>query len=87
MQRQNRISIRTYVLASTGILLIGVSLGMLWYWSLDEEDNKEGKTEEKITTEKTKQKSTETIENKDDRSRQTMTRRKTRCVTKWLKPS
>ena len=55
MQRQK---IRTYVLASTGILLIGVSLGMLWYWSLDEEDSMVRKTDEK-TSEKATRKKTE----------------------------
>ena len=36
-----RISTRAYILASTGILLIGVSVGMLWYWSLDDDDEED----------------------------------------------
>ena len=65
MQRHNNntISIRTYVLASTGILLIGVSLGMLWYWSLDEEEE----NVENVDTEREieKKKTTEKKENED----------------------
>ena len=68
MQRHNNntISIRTYVLASTGILLIGVSLGMLWYWSLDEEEEEENVENVDTEREIEKKKTTEKKENEDE---------------------